>query len=205
MLSEVFPNLNDSVVLRYGTVPCFVQGPHLPSSSTGALSFPAEPAGGGAELQFPSRRRGGGRAGDALTGRRERGTGALGALRRGRCGGARAALPWRSPPPLSRSASWARATGECGGPWQGGHLCGRRGPAFPGAVPARALLSVPARRRGRASLRVGGREATVCRRWNTLSPGRGGLWVALVPCGRARPAVPGGSSCPGSLGAEVLP
>lgn len=170
-------------------------------------SFALHGSGGrGLELQFPARRRGGGRSGRCPDG--GGGSGGrrpLGALRRGRSGGARAALPWRSPPPPSRSASWARATGECGGPWQGGHLGGRRGPAFPEAVPARALLSVPARHRGRAPLRGGGREATRCWRWNTVSPGCGGLWVALVPCGRARPAVPGARPAPGSLGAEVLP
>lgn len=171
----------------------FVAGPHLRSSHTGAIAPAPRRPGGTTAPVTPQGRGSGGRCPDGGGGSGSGGRSPHGALGRGRCGGARAALPWRSPPPPppSKSASWARATGECGGPWQGGQLGGRRGPACPEAVPARALLSVPARRRGRAPLRGSGREFARCRRWNAVSPGCGGLCVALVPCGRARPALPG--------------
>lgn len=170
-------------------IACFVQEPHFPSSSPGAVALSAERAGG--VRNYSSRHAAGwgesGRCPDGGGGSGGGGRSPHGALRRGRCGGARAALPWRSPPPPSRSASWARATGECGGPWQGRQLGGRRGPAFPEAVPARALLSVPAR--AVAALPSG--VAAVRPPVPAVEHGVAGPWRAL---GRAC-AVPGGCSC----------
>lgn len=147
--------------------------------------------GRGAELQFPSRRRGGGRAGDALTAEAGAGGGRLTELlaaaavaRRGRrCHGALRRPPQGLHRGLGQLVS-AAAPGMAGTSAAAATRLSRRqcppGPCCwfpPGA--AAALLS------------GGGREATRC---HPVSPDRGGLWVALVPCRRARPAVPGAPS-----------
>lgn len=170
----------------------------VPFTSTGGAEPSAEP---GPELQFPSGRRGGGAR--PMPGRR------------GGSGG-------RAPHGVLAAAAVAGRGRRCHvvlrQPPQGLHrglgqlvsaaAPGRRAPQRPpqrgvtggGARPGLAGGSRPA-----AVSSGGGRAATRCRRWSAVPPGRGGLWVTLVPCGRAPPAVPGGSSCPDSLGAEVLP